>query len=345
MTTSLKVEKIMNAAGLQRRRLLQAIPAIASVLVIAPVQASSDVLQLSRTLMGTRTDLTLHGRPQDLPRAAELAWQEMARLEQMMSRFRSSSVVSALNLFAGIRPVAVPEEMMQVLKMAQAVSAVSNGAFDVTVGAYKDWNFDPAHPLLPAPQQLAQQVPLVNYRDLILDRKNGTAFLARRGMRIDLGGIAKLPILKAGMQVLHNAGVENAMINGGGDVMLSGALHGRPWRIGLRDPRAPDSLLGVVALNRGIVAASGDYERCFTCDGRKYHHILNPRNGYPSKGPHGLALVSDSLDDVNGLGAAIMVAGLQAGRQYLAHRAGVDAMIVDTNGAVWLSQGMQQRLS
>lgn len=261
-----------------------------------------------------------------------------------MSRFKATSVVNAVNLLAGIRPVEVPGEMMQVLRAAKQMAATSAGAFDVTIGALKDWDFDPAHPSVPGRQQLATQLPLVNHHDLSLDDSRNTAFLRQRGMRLDLGGIAKLPILKAGLQAIANAGIDHAMINGGGDVMVRGALHGMPWRIGLRDPRAPDQLLGVIALNHGMVAASGDYERCFMYDGRKYHHILDPRTGYPSNGPHGLALVSEQLEAVNGLGAAIMVAGLAKGKHYLAGLPGVDSMVVDASGEVWLSSGMQRRL-
>lgn len=328
----------------QRRRFLKAVPALASVLVIPPVLAANDVLQDSRFLMGTRVDLTLQGKEGQLPIAAAAAWEEMTRLERMMSRFHPTSVVSAINLMAGIRPVPVPAEMMQVLKMANAVSLASGGAFDATVGAYKDWDFNPAHPVLPEPQQLAEQVHLVDFRQLIIDPARQTAMLTRRGMRLDLGGVAKLPILQAGMLAIRQAGIDHAMLNGGGDVIVNGNLHGKPWRIGLRDPRAPDRLLGLVNLEHGIVAASGDYERCFTVAGQRYHHVLNPRTGYPSRGPHGLALVADSLAAINGLGAAIMVAGLVQGRQLIQQRSGVDAMIVDADASVWWSPGMRERL-
>ena len=146
------------------------------------------------------------------------------------------------------------------------------------------------------------------------------------------------------MLQLQKHGVQNAMINGGGDVLVHGQLNGRPWRVGLRDPRQPERLLGVVALNRGFVAASGDYERYFMHQGKRLHHILDPRTGYPSQGPHGVALVSEQLDAINGLGAAIMVAGAAAGRARLQQARGVDALIVDADHSLWLSPGMAQRL-
>ena len=102
--------------------------------------------------------------------------------------------------------------------------------------------------VVPPADEIARELPLVDYRQLVLDEKKSTAYLRLRGMRIDLGGIAKLPILQAGMRVLKDHGIRNAMLNGGGDVLVSGQLQGRDWRIGLRDTLAPERILGTVHL-------------------------------------------------------------------------------------------------
>jgi thiamine biosynthesis lipoprotein len=163
-------------------------------------------------------------------------------------------------------------------------------------------------------------------------------------MRLDLGGIAKLPVLQAGMQALQQHGIASAMINGGGDVLVHGGNAGAPWRIGVRDPRDPGQLLGTIALHDGVVAASGDYERCFESAGVRMHHILNPRTGYPSTGPHGVVLVARDTAAVNGWGAATMVAGLAFGRERIAALPGVEGLVVDADRSVWTSPGMAQRL-
>jgi thiamine biosynthesis lipoprotein len=164
-------------------------------------------------------------------------------------------------------------------------------------------------------------------------------------MRLDLGGIAKLPILQAGLHTLQAHGVANAMINGGGDVLVMGQLNDRPWRIGLRDPLQPEKLRGMVALSQGFVATSGDYERFIMLQGRRLHHILDPQTGYPSQGLRAVTLISDQLSAINGLGAAIMVAGAQAGLALLAQQASVDALLVDANGREWLTAGMARKLT
>lgn len=329
-----------------RRCLLAGLPLLATGLFLRSALADPGVRQASRSLMGTRLDITVQTRNGDIAEEAmAAAFTEMARLSNLMSRYLVSSEVSALHLAAGLQPVATAPEMMQVLKMAGRMSERSQGAFDITVGAFHEWNFDPAQTTIPDAAEIARELPLVNYRDLILDEKSASAYLRRRGMRIDLGGIAKLPILQAGMQVLKRHGVADAMINGGGDVLVSGQLQGRDWRVGLRDPRAPERIVGVLRLNEGFVASSGDYERYFVRNGRRYHHILNPKTGQPTAGPHGVALVSRKLEDINGLGAAIMVAGAAAGRRLLEPLKGVDALIVESDQRLWLSPGMARRLN
>ncbi|SCU98224.1 NosX [Cupriavidus necator] len=328
-----------------RRRLLCAWPLLATGLWIRPALADPRVAQSSRTLMGTRVDITVQARLADTAAPAmAAAWAEMARLADLLSRYRAGSQVHALQLAAGVQPVKVAPEMLRVLGMANRMSRRSAGAFDITIGAFAGWDFDPAHPAMPDQAEIARELPLVNYRDVVVDARAETAYLCRRGMRIDLGGIAKLPVLQAGMDVLRQHGLDGAMINGGGDVLVSGALHGRAWRIGVRDPLAPARLAGVIAMHDGVVAASGDYERCFMQAGRRYHHILDPGTGMPSAGPHGVTLVARGVDDINGLGAAIMVAGEAKGRHWLEALPGIDAMIVGPGGRRWLSAGMAARL-
>lgn len=299
----------------------------------------------NRPLMGTAVEMTVEGSDDaQLRQAMNDAYQEMVRLSDMMNHYNPHSVVSAINDAAGQQAVAVPPELMQVLKMARAVSKRTHGAFDITVGSLKGWRFNPEHPEIPTPAQIRAQLPRVNYRDVILDEAAGTVYLKQPGMRMDLGGIAKLYILDAGMQVLKQHGVEHAMLNGGGDVEVMGTIQGHPWRIGIRDPRAPAQLLAAVEVTQGFVASSGDYERYFVRQGKRYHHILDPRTGYPTQGPHGVTLVANDLDQVNGLGAAIMVLGAAAGRALIEQTPGLDGLIVDRDGNLWVSPGLEQRL-
>jgi len=201
----------------------------------------------------------------------------------------------------------------------------------------RGWRFDPQHPHMPTRAAIAAQLPKVDYRFLKLDPQAGTAFLQLPGMRIDLGGIAKLPIIDAGMRVLEGHGIHNAMINGGGDIEVQGITGGRPWHIGIRDARQPDRLYGVLSLSHGFVVSSGDYERYFIRAGRRYQHILDPNTGYPTRGMHGVTLIADRLNDVNGLSAALMVLGPKRAREFIQTSAGLRGILFAADGGVWQS--------
>ena len=332
-------------SNLARRRCLAGVPLLAVGLFVRPALADPAVQHASRRLLGTQVDIVAQGAmPGAAAPAIDAAFAEMARLERLMSRYRPDSQVSALARAAGQDPVPVAPEVMAILKLAARVSAQSRGAFDITIGAFSGWNFDPTQAQIPSRAELVHEQRLVNYRDVVLDEAQGRAYLRRPGMKLDLGGVAKLPILQAGIRMLQQHGIRDAMINGGGDVLVSGQLQGRDWRVGLRNPLAPERLLGVVALNNGVVASSGDYERCFVRNGQRYHHILDPKTGLPTHGPHGVTLVARDIHEVNGLGAAIMVAGAATGQHLLAPLAGVDTLITGAGAHPWMSSGMARRL-
>ncbi|MCW7540408.1 FAD:protein FMN transferase [Aquabacterium sp. A7-Y] len=330
----------------RRRSLVAGLPLLVCGLGLGDAAAARPaLLRDSRALMGTRVDITVAAADPALRRhAVELAWREMERLVEMMSHWRPTSVVSAVNLAAGLQPVPVPPELMRVLKMAQRESQRSGGAFDITVGSVRGWSFDPHQPALPSREAIVKQLPLVDFRRLHLDEKAGTAFLATRGMRIDVGGIAKLPILEAGMETLKRHGIASAMINGGGDVVVAGPLDGRPWRIGVRDPRAPQRLLGILPVSQGFVVSSGDYERFFMRDGRRLHHVLDPATGCPTQGLRGVTLVARDLESVNGLGATLMVRGAAAGHERMRRHAGLEGLWVEADGRTWISPGLAGRM-
>ena len=298
----------------------------------------------SRPLMGTLVEITTEGEDrQRLIDGTNAAYAEMNRLSDMMNHYNPDSVVSAINRQAGIQPVAVPRELMHVLIRAAMMSERTGGAFDITVGSLRGWHFDPQKPGIPDAKEIAAALPLINYRNMVLNESAGTAYLAHKGMRIDLGGIAKLFILNAGLNTLKQNRVTHAMINGGGDVVVVGTIQGRSWRVGVRDPRDPDKLFTIVELQRGFVVSSGDYERYFMRDGRRYHHILDPANGYPTNGPRAVTLVSQDINLVNGMSSAIMVMGMERGRRLIEIQPSMEGIIFGQD-QIWVSPLLEKRL-
>lgn len=322
------------------------------LLATVGLQATAQVVDTrveheSRAAMGTRVRITVvHASPGVRRQALEAAWLRLQTLADMLSRYRPGNAVQALAGHAG-RPgwQPVPEPLLQVLQMARSVSAFTGGAFDVTVGAYRDWRFEAgAAPRVADAAQLAAQRKHVDWRAVRIHAGRGAARLARAGMALDLGGIAKLPILQAALQTLRDHGIEHAMLDGGGDVLCCGELLGRPWRVGIRDPLAPARLIGVLSLRDGVVASSGDYERGFMREGRHWHHVLDPATGWPTRGVHGVALHAPGIASVNGLGPAIMVGGLEAGQRWLASRPEIQAMVATPQGH-WMTPALARNLT
>lgn len=307
--------------------------------------AADGALRARRMMMGTWIDVVVaDGAQPGVEDAVAAAYAEMTRLEGLMSRYAAGSVVSALNRAAGHEAIAVPPEMLAVLLDAQTLTARTGGRFDVAIGRLTPGPGGVEAGRVPGDEVVQQALRHVRAGGLILDARRGTARIDHPLVQIDLGGVAKLPILSAGMATLSAYGVRGAMVNGGGDVLATARVDGRPWRIGVRDPASPATLLAVLPLHAGVVASSGDYERFFMHAGRPYHHVIDPATGRPSHGVHGVTLVADSVPRVNGLGTAAMVAGLSNGPQLLA-RCGVrKAVMVGADGRTWISPELARRL-
>lgn len=316
--------------------------AVIACLMGCIVEAQGATWFETRPLMGTLVEIQAEGLEEHRLRlAVSASYSEMDRLIKILSHYDPDSVVSEVNRQAGIRPVATPPELMEVLKMARRVSERSGGAFDITIGGLKGWRFDPQQPRMPSSEEIRAQLPRVDYRRVRLDEDAGQVFLERPGMRLDLGGIAKLYILDAGMKTLMRHGIRRALVNGGGDVLVLGRPGERPWRIGIRHPRREGELLGVIELERGLVVSSGDYERYFILDGKRYHHILDPRTGHPTEGLQHVTLVAETLEAVNGYSAAIMVLGPEQGRILIETTPGLEGLLVLSDGSLWVSPGLR----
>lgn len=216
-------------------------------------------------------------------KAAESVFAEMKRLDQEMTTWTETSEVSKVNAAAGKAPVAVSDETFAVIERAQDIAKKSNGVFDISVGAFKGlWKFDEdMDGTLPEPAEVKKRLKLIGYKDVVLDKKKKTVFLKRKGMSITLGGIAKGYAVDKCVALLHKAGFDDFMLQAGGDMYVSGKKGTEPWVVGIRDPRGTDLFAGMPIENHSF-STSGDYERGFVKEGVRYHHILDPRTGFPA---------------------------------------------------------------
>ncbi|MFG6486221.1 FAD:protein FMN transferase [Roseateles sp. BYS78W] len=210
---------------------------------------------------------------------ADLAVAEVRRIEQTFSRYRPDSIVSRINAAAGGEPVRCDAETLALLGYADQLHRSSDGLFDITSGVLRRaWDF--RHPRLPDAAELQQLCGLVGWQRV--ERDGDAIRLPQPGMELDFGGFGKEYAADRVAAVLHAAGARHGYVNLGGDLHALGPQpDGRPWMIGIQHPREAGRVTAELALSQGGLATSGDYERFFELDGRRYCHVLDPRTGWP----------------------------------------------------------------
>ena len=298
--------------------------------------------------MGSELRLTAWTKDEAAARAGfDAVFAEFERLEALMTVWRTGSDIERLNAAAGDHPVPVSPDVREVLRIARQVSEWTDGTFDVTFGALSDlWKFDHDQDnTIPDPVEVRRRLPLVDYRALEVDERAGTAFLKRKGMRAHLGGIGKGFAVDRAVKMLRDRGLRDFMIQAGGDLYVAGTRGDRPWRLGIRDPRGPsDRSFAMLDLSDGTFSTSGDYERFFIDDGRRYHHILDPRIGEPARACRSVTLVTDRAVLADALAKGVFILGPKAGMALIERLPGVEGVIVGANNEVVVSKGLKGRL-
>ena len=279
--------------------------------------------------------------------AFEAVFAELERLESLMSVWRPGSDIVRLNDAAGRQPVKVSSEVMDALRTSREVGDWTKGGFDVTFAALADvWKFDhDQDDRVPTSEETRARLPLVDYRALELDVAAGTAYLKRRGMRAHLGGIGKGFAVDRASALLRSRGFHDFMIQFGGDLYVGGSRGGRPWRLGIRDPRGPaDRSFAAIDLRDSSFSTSGDYERFFMHDGRRYHHILNPHTGEPARGCRSVTIAARTATLADALSTGVFVIGPAEGMALIERLPDVEGVIVTDENRVLVSSGLKGRL-
>lgn len=320
-----------------------------AVLLALPLylKRARESVTYTKMLMGTVLQITLaDGDAKRFDIAAEKAFDEIKRLEALFSSYMPDSDVSRISSSAGNAPVNVSPEVITVLRSAVKVAVLSNGAFDPTVGALgKVWGYSGEKRYVPTKEEVGGVLPLVDYRGIIIDGSSMKAGLRKKGMVINLGGIAKGYIVSRAVEALKREGVERGIIHAGGDMVVfqkKGAGQS-PFKIGIQHPREK-RLLGEVEIYNGAVSTSGDYERYFIKDGVRYHHILDPSTGFPADRCRSVTIIAEDPTMADALSTAVFVLGPEKGMALIEGLDGVEGVIVDSNGKVTASTGFKGRI-
>lgn len=262
-----------------------------------------------RVAMGTLWQVVLPaGTPSHGPAAASRALDEVQRLEDVLSEFRPHTEVSRINASAGGAPLRVSADTWFVTEQSLRYAALSDGAFDPTWAAMRSlWDFRSPTPSPPDASAVQARLPLVDWRAVELDPEARTVRLRRPGMALGFGGIAKGYALDRMRALLLEAGVRDFVLYSGGQVMAEGTRGGRPWRVGVQHPREADALLGALSITAASVSTGGDYEHCFLHGGRRYHHVIDPRTGWPVEHTSSVTIMARTALEADALDTALFV--------------------------------------
>lgn len=297
------------------------------------------ILEKSFPAMGTVHTVTIFDA--EGPEAASDARAYLLDLHGAWSCFQGDSLISRINQAAGRQPVAVDEDTFEVLRQAKRYGRFTEGAFDVTVGPLADlWRRAMEERQLPGDEAVWQALALVNFANVTLDEEAHTVLLEKAGQRIDLGGIAKGYAVDELRKRLRRHGVRRALLDLGGTVAALGC--GLP--VGIRDPFRPDGApMGTLMLEDRIAVTSGVYERFAYMDGYRYHHVVDPRTGYPSKsGLVSVTLVGENGGALDAFATAALILGMEKSAPMLAEQ-GMDAVFVTEQGQVFVTRGLKRQ--
>ena len=291
-----------------------------------------------RLLLGTQVAITVGcGDEARAKRAVEKAFGRIARLEDRLSRWRPESVVSRLNRAAGKEAVNLSGETCRLLVRAREFSALSGGAFDVTVGPYVLlWKRAEERGSPPTGEEFKKTRDRVGYDRIVLNPEMRSGRLPAAGMTVDLGAIAKGYCVDAAIETLREEGIANALVNAGGDVRAIGPRpDGKPWRIGVQNPDLSDKgspLLGVLAARDVAVATSGSYRQFRRIGGRRYSHIINPRTGVPADEVPSATVIAPDATTADALATALSVLGVREGLALVERMPGAEALLITREG-------------
>jgi thiamine biosynthesis lipoprotein len=314
--------------------------------------AAAKVVARTFPVMGTEVTFSAYtDEPGEAEHAFAAAYDEIRRVEKLMTEWERpgepESDIVKINKAAGKKAVKVTPETIEVIEKSLEMSRRSEGAFDITFAAMHGlWKFDEdMDHTIPAPEEVEKRRKLISWRDVVVNAKADTVKLRRPGMRMSLGGIAKGYAVDRCAAVLRAAGIQNFMVQAGGDLYVAGRKGSAQWMVGVRDPRGgPRDIIARMPIEDHAFSTAGDYERGFVLNGRRYHHIIDPKTGYPATASREVtifapnAFLADALDD------PVFILGPEKGMKLVDSYPGCATLIVDAQNKVWVSKSLEGKL-
>jgi len=294
----------------------------------------------ARPKMGTEVSVYFwHENEAEGNAIVEEIYAEVDRINALMSTYVETSQISDINRRAAGEAVFASEELFQLIRRSLDISVLTRGAFDITYDSVGQ-HYDFRERRRPDDATVEAERRNIDFRYVQLDQGNGTVRFAQQGVRINLGGIAKGYVVERGVDILRRHGVEHGVVTAGGDSRLLGDRRGRPWMIGIRDPRNEDDVAMSVPLEDEAISTSGDYERYFDEGGIRYHHIIRPNSGRPVEGVHSATVIGPDAVMTDALSTSVFVMGVDEGLTLIGCLPDYEAIVIDADGQIFYSSGL-----
>jgi thiamine biosynthesis lipoprotein len=296
-------------------------------------------------LMGNRFELTVvsdDGRYAE--HCLDAAVAEISRIEAQLSTYREDSETNRINAAAGLHPVRVSDETFGLIERSIRISRITQGAFDITYGSIdrRFWNFDCTMDSLPDPATALNMTRLVNFRNIILDKKECTVMLKEAGMRIGFGGIGKGYAAEMAKRKLLALNIRSGIVNASGDLAVWGTQpDGSPWTVGIAHPDAAALPFATITMRDSAVATSGNYEKYVMIGGRKYSHTIDPKTGMPIQGIKSVTIFSPNAEICDALATPVTIMGVGAGLHLIDQLQDVECVMIDDNDILHCSRHIQ----
>jgi thiamine biosynthesis lipoprotein len=294
--------------------------------------------------MGNRFELSVVGPDEQWANEKiECGIREIQRIERLLTTFNEFSETNRINAASGIEPVVVSRETFNLIQRSLRISALTQGAFDISYGSVDKrlWNFDEQMTALPDKETAKKMVRLINYQNIVLDDENGTVYLREKGMRIGFGGIGKGYAAERAKQVMKLQGVESGVVNASGDLTTWGLQPtGKQWTIAIADPNNSQQSFSFLEISDMAVATSGNYEKFVTIAGKKYSHTINPHTGLPVSGIKSVTIITTNAEIADAMATPVTIMGINAGLDMINQMKNIEAIIVDDNDNLYTSKNI-----
>lgn len=306
--------------------------------------AAKQVFKKGLLLMGNNFEISVvaHNEIWALEKI-DLAVQEIQRIEKLLTTYNDQSETNLINRNAGIKPVKVSAETIQLIQRSMRISEITQGAFDISYGSVDKslWNFDTKMQSLPDATTAKKMVRLINYRNIVINSEDGTVYLREKGMRIGFGGIGKGYAAERAKYILKKEGLEAGIVNASGDLTTWGYQpDGTAWTIGIVHPNFANSIFSYLNVTDMAVATSGNYEKFIMIGGKKFSHTINPRTGLPVTGIKSVTIISPNAEIADAMATPVTIMGIEAGLAMINQIKQIEAIIIDDNNHLYTSSNL-----